>query len=169
VAFALFRRLLALSTATAVLLVGAIGPAHASPPTAASGTFTQEQPTGFSIRFAGPNTIVELATKGSVSGTLTGAFDDSLRLVIHPNGKFTAKGTITCQCAVGGKEGTIALVVVDTGEEVNGVPTFAGRAVITGATGELAGLRGVLEVAGAVDVTTGLSTISYSGQIHLHP
>jgi hypothetical protein len=70
---------------------------------------------------------------------------------------------------VDGKEGTLVLVVVDTGEEVNGVPTFAGRAVITSATGELAGLRGVLEVAGTVDVTTNLSTISYSGQIHFHP
>lgn len=168
-AYAALRRLIALWTATALLLVGAIGAAHASPPTAASGTFTQEAPTGFAIRFAGPNVIVEQATKGSVSGTLTGTFEDSLRVVIHPNGRFTAKGTITCQCAMDGKEGTLALVVVDNGEEINGVPTFAGRAVITGATGELAGLRGVLEVEGAVDQTTGLSTFSYSGQIHLHP
>jgi hypothetical protein len=166
---ALLRRLIALWTATALLLVGAIGAAHASPPAAASGTFTQEATTGFAIRFAGPNVIVEQTTMGSVVGTLAGTFEDSLRVVIHPNGRFTAKGTITCQCTVDDKQGLLAFVVADTGEEVNGVPTFAGRAVITGATGELAGLRGVLEVAGTVDVMTGLSTFDYSGQIHLHP
>jgi hypothetical protein len=168
-AFALLRRLIALWTATALLLGGAIGAAHASPPTAASGTFTQAVVTGLEVRFAGPNAIVEQATIGSVSGTLTGTFEDSLRVVIHPNGTFTAKGTITCQCTVDGKQGTLAFSVADTGEEIDGIPTFAGRAVITGATGELAGLRGVLEVAGAVDATTFLSAYSYSGQIHLHP
>lgn len=164
------RRGVVATAAAVVLLLGAVGVAGASPPTAASATFTQTAQTGFDIRFAGPNVIVEATTEGSVSGTLRGRFEDDIKLVIHPNGLFTAHNRITCECTVAGNEGVLELVVVDTGEEVS--PTtaiFAGSAAITGGTGGLAGLRGVFEVEGTVNLVTGLSIFTLSGQIHFHP
>jgi hypothetical protein len=153
-----------------LLLAGVVGIAQASPPTAASGASTQTQVTGFEIRSAGPNLIFEQTTMGSLSGTLTGDFDDSYRVVIHPNGRFNAQGTITCQCAVEGKSGVLELRLVDSGEIVSpDTAIFAGTAVITGGTGELSDLRGVFAVDGIVDVPSGLATFTYSGQIHFHP
>ena len=153
-----------------LLLVGAVGIAEASPPIAASATFTQTATTDSAVGFAGPNTIIEATNEGSVSGTLNGSFVDDIRVVIHPDGLFTAQGKITCQCVVAGKEGVLELRVVDTGEPVNPTTSiFVGSAVITGATGELVGLHGVMQVEGTVDLVTGLSTYTLSGQIHFDP
>jgi hypothetical protein len=163
-------RLASVWAAVALLLVAVVGVAQASPPTAASASLTQTAPTGFDIRFAGPNVILEQTTVGSVSGDWSGTFEDSLRLVIHPNGKFTAQNRITCACTVDGRSGDLELLVANSGEpDSQGVPTFAGRAVIKGASGELSGLRGVFDVAGTVDLLSGLSTTNLSGQIHFHP
>lgn len=165
------RRAGALVAATLVaLLVGTVGVAQASPPTAAEGTLTHTAITGFDIRTAGPNAIFEQTTVGSFSGTLDGSFEESLRVVAHPTGRFNAKGTISCACTVEGREGIVELVLATSGEIVS--PTTGvveGRFVITGGSGELSGLSGVLDVEGTIDLTTGLVTITYSGQIHLHP
>lgn len=164
------RRLVSAWAAVGVLLVAAVGIAQASPPAAASGTFTQTAHTGAEVRFAGPNTIIAASTVGSVTGTLSGSFADSIKVVIHPNGRFTAHNTITCECTVDGKSGVVELVVVDTGEEVSpDTSVFDGRAVITGASGGLAGLRGVFEIHGTVDISSGLSTWTYSGTVHVDP
>ena len=163
-------RLVSVWAAAALILVTALGVAQASPPTAASATFTQTERTGFDIGFAGPNVIIEQTTVGSVSGDWSGTFEDSLRVVIHPNGKFTAQNRITCACTVDGRSGDLELLVVNTGEpDSQGVPTFAGRAVIKDGTGQLAGLRGVFNVEGTVDLQSELSTTNLSGHIHLHP
>lgn len=141
--------------------------AHASTPTSAAGTFTQTAIRSLAVRVAGRNTILEQASEGSISGTLTGNFDDRLKVVIHPNGTFTAHFTITCECSVGGREGVLEIVAGDRGRLVGpDLATFAGRAVINGATGELAGLRGVLRIEGTVDIPSGLSSYTYSGEIH---
>lgn len=158
----------ALAAVTA-LLVGLVGVAMASPPTAASGTVTQTGIAEFEIRMAGPNVIIEQTTVGVVSGTLSGTFEDSFKVVIHPNGRFTAHGSGSCECTVNGVSGVIQYVTSDSGEEIDGTPTFEGRQVITGATGGLSGLRGVLQIEGTVDPGTGLATINYSGAIHTHP
>lgn len=155
--------------AAAALLIGLMGVAMASPPTAASGAITQEGVTGFDIRFAGPNVILTQSTRGTVSGTLHGTYRDTFRVVIHPNGKFNAHGRLTCECTVDGRSGDLELVVTNTGEEIDGVPTFDGRFVIKRGTGELSGLHGVLTMEGTVDPATSLSTINYSGQIHFDP
>lgn len=162
-------RALATAVAVALFVVAAAGVALGSPPTAASGTVTQEAITGFELRLAGPNIVIEQSTAGSISGTLTGTFEDSFTVVIHPNGRFNAHGTLTCQCRMEGEQGVLELVVTNTGEELTGVPTFEGRFVIKGGTGDLSGLSGVLQFVGTVDVPSGLSTITYSGQVHSHP
>jgi hypothetical protein len=126
--------------------------------------------TSFELRVVGPNTIIEQTAQGSVSGTLSGSEEDSLRVVMRPNGDFAAQAWITCQCTVGGNEGVLELKWVVTGG-LAGPHTlsYQGSAVITGGTGELSGLSGVFEVEGTVDLTTGLSTATYSGQIHSRP
>lgn len=162
-------RTLATAAAVAMVVVAAAGVAVGSLPTAASGTVTQEAITGFELRLAGPNIVIEQSTTGSVSGTLIGTYEDSFTVVIHPDGRFNARGTLTCQCTVGGDQGLLELVVTNTGQEIDGVPTFEGRYVIKGGSGDLSGLSGVLDFGGSVDVPSGLSTITYSGRVHSHP
>jgi hypothetical protein len=72
-------------------------------------------------------------------------------------------------CTVEGKEGLLALVFSDTGETVDGTPTYSGRSVITGGTGELSPFRGILQTEGTVNLTTGLSMTNYSGEIRFLP
>ena len=139
---------------------------HAASRTAATGTFKQNAVTSLEVRQAGPNTILEQKSAGSVSGTLSDSYTDGIRVVIHPNGRFTAHFTIRCECTVAGETGIVELVASDRGEIVG--PTlaaFAGRATITGGTADLADLRGVLEIGGTIDLTSGLSEYTYSGWI----
>lgn len=141
--------------------------AQASPHTDASGTFTQTGVTSLDVWPAGPNIILEQTSKGLVTGTLDGTYEDALRVVIHPNGKFTVKFTIICECTVEGEQGVLQLEATDKGELVSQtLAAFSGRAVITGGTDELFGLRGVLAIEGTVDLVSGLSTYDYSGRIH---
>lgn len=88
------------------------------------------------IGFAGPNLVFEATTVGLFSGTLSGSFEDSVKVVIHPNGRFTAQGTMTCVCTVGGRSGVLEFVVVDTGEQVGSGSTFTGHAAIQQGSGE---------------------------------
>ena len=136
-------------------------------PSPASGAFTQTAVTGLEVGTAGPNTILEQTSEGTVSGTLNGSYQDRLRVVIHPSGRFNAHFTITCQCSVNGESGVLELVASDRGEIVG--PTtavFAGRAVVRGGSDDLSDLRGVLAIEGTVDLVSGLSTYGYSGTIH---
>jgi hypothetical protein len=137
---------------------------------AANGTFTQTAITSLDVKSAGPNTTLDQTSAGVITGTLAGTFEDKLKVVIHPSGKFDAHFTITCVCTVDGKSGVLEIVAGDTGELLS--PTlaaFAGRAVINGGTGALSGLRGVLQIEGTVDVTTGLATYGYTGDLHFDP
>jgi hypothetical protein len=141
----------------------------ASPLTLASGTLMQTGVISEDVPVAGPNTIVELTIAGTINGTLSGTTEDRFRLVIHPNGKFTAQGTTICVCTVEGRSGILELLLTDTGEILDGVPVFKGRWVIRRGRDELSGLRGVLQVEGEVDLMTNLSIIEYSGWIKFHP
>jgi hypothetical protein len=152
-----------------LLMVSGVNTVQASPPTPASGTSTQTGITSFEVRSAGPNVIFEQTTVGSINGTMTGVFQDSYRIVIHPNGHFSAQGTISCNCTVEGKSGVLELKLVDSGQITSpDTAILAGTAVITGGTGELADLRGIFAVEGIVDIQSGLATFTYSGQIHFH-
>lgn len=147
-----------------------VAPVQSAQRVAAAGTYAQTAITSLDARLAGPNTIIEQTSIGSMAGTLSGSFEDEVRVVIHPNGHFNAQFSITCECTVDGRQGVLELGATDTGQLVGpGLATFAGRAVIRSGTGELSGLRGVLEIQGTVDVGSGLSTTSYSGSIHFQP
>ncbi|HSK18911.1 MAG TPA: hypothetical protein VK912_07210 [Longimicrobiales bacterium] len=142
-------------------------PADAAPHMAAAGTFDQTTITSLEFRQAGPNTILDQTSAGSVTGTLTGSYTDELKVVIHSDGRFNAHFTIRCQCMVAGQYGVIDLVASDTGELVSPtVASFKGRAVITGGTADLADLHGVLEIDGTIDLMSGLATYTYAGRIH---
>jgi len=155
--------------AVVAMLGGVVRVAQASPPMDATGTFTQTDVLSEEVRSAGPNVIMELTIGGVATGSLSGIIVDSFTVVIRPNGRFSAHGTVTCVCTVDGQEGVLVLAYSDSGEFVEGTPTFEGRYAIKGGSGELSGLRGVLPMVGQVDLSTGLSTTDYSGQIHFHP
>jgi hypothetical protein len=140
---------------------------HAAPQTAATGTFDQTTITSLNISQAGPNTILEQTSAGAVSGTLSGSYTDDLSVVIHPNGRFNAHFTIRCECTMAGEQGVVEFMASDRGELIG--PTlaaFAGQATITGGTGALSDLRGVLRIEGTIDLVSGLATYTYSGRIH---
>jgi hypothetical protein len=143
--------------------VAANGPPHSS----ASGVFTQTGINSLDIQPAGPNTIIEQTSEGGIVGTLSGSYEDAIRLVIHPDGTFNARFTVICDCTVDGKQGFVYMVATDRGQMVSDTQAiFSGRAVITGGTGELSSLRGVLQIEGMVDLVTGLSEYDYVGWIH---
>ncbi|HEX2166289.1 MAG TPA: hypothetical protein VHG09_03530 [Longimicrobiales bacterium] len=145
----------------------ALNASNASPHINATGTFNQTAITSLVTSQAGPNTTLDQTSSGWISGTLAGSYTDDLKVVIHPNGNFNAHFTIRCECTVGGEQGILNLVASDRGELVSPtLASFSGRATITGGTGDLADLKGVLAIEGTIDVTTGLATYTYSGSIH---
>lgn len=156
------RRVFAGAMVLAVSVASA--PAQASPPEPASGSWSVTAITGFSLSQAGANLVIRQTTEGVVTGTLSGTFTDEISAVLHPNGKATAQGTLTCVCTVGDRSGAIKLVQVSTGD----IPsqTLSGTATITGGIGDLADLRGTFDLEGAVD-PNGLATITYDGRIHV--
>jgi hypothetical protein len=154
----------------AVEAVNEASPSLASVKIAASGSFVQSAITSLDAQTAGGNTILSQTSNGVISGTLSGPFEDDLKVVIHPNGKFNAHFTMTCTCTVDGQSGVLKIVANDGGEMLSpSLAAFAGRSTITGGTGDLSDLRGVLQIEGTVDLTTGLSTYSYSGNLHRQP
>jgi hypothetical protein len=160
------RRLITVLAAIGLLL-SLSGITHGSEPAPASGTFTVSSITSFAIRPVGPNFLIEQTTEGVVSGTLTGTFEDSVKVVVNPTANKVVQsfGSGTCVCTVAGSSGTLEYVLSSRG--AFDAQFFEGRMVITGGTGDLSGLRGVLELEGTVDLN-GLATIDYVGQIHDH-
>ena len=141
-------------------------PAAAKVALAASGTFQQTGVTSVEVGAAGPNTIIEQSATGVVSGTLSGTYEDDVRVIIHPNGTFTTEFTIVCQCEVDGAEGVLEMRARDRGA-ITGPNTasFDGTATIVAGSGDLTGMHGVLRIEGEVDLTSGLSVYSYHGQL----
>lgn len=137
--------------------------AQASPPAAASATMTVTAITGFAATPAGANTFVHQTTEGVFTGALIGTFEDELKGVVHPNGRVTAQGTLTCACTVEGRSGTLTFVQVSSGDFAS--QTLEGRAVITRGTGDLADLHGTFDIEGTVD-SNGLATITFTGRMH---
>jgi hypothetical protein len=152
----------------AIVLVAAPG-AAASPPTEASGTFTTTSATFNSMRSAGGNTIIDVSATLSYTGTFTGTSTLHGSLIFHSDGtgaqfppwraNFHSVEIFTG--TVNGVPGTVTFNLNGSND-----PSGAIKATYTivSATGELAGLHGVLSQVGKIETPSGPFG-TYSGQI----
>jgi hypothetical protein len=146
----------ALATVALVAAPGAV----ASPPTAASGTFTYTSSTFNSIRSAGGNTIIDLSATVSYTGTFTGTSTLQGTLILHANGTANFQDVETFTGTVNGVSGTVTLRLEGHTDRA-GVITASD--VIISATGDLAGLQGVLSEVATLGANGPVGT--YTGQI----
>jgi len=155
---------LLLVTLAAVLAAIAASGAAASPPISASGTLTYQSATFDSIRSAGGNTIIDLSATVAYTGTFNGTSTLHGTLIFHPNGTANFHDIETFTGTVNGVPGTVTF-------NLNGSSDTAGVVsatdVILNASGDLAGLHGVLtEAAVVLDPAVG-PVGTYGGQIQL--
>lgn len=155
---------LLLVTLAAVLAAIAASGAAASPPISASGTLTYQSATFDSIRSAGGNTIIDLSATVAYTGTFNGTSTLHGTLIFHPNGTANFHDIETFTGTVNGVPGTVMF-------NLNGSSDTAGVVsatdVILNASGDLAGLHGVLtEAAVVLDPAVG-PVGTYGGQIEL--
>jgi Protein of unknown function (DUF3224) len=151
-------RLLVVAVAALLAAVAASG-AAASPPISASGTFTYTSSTFNSIQEAGGNLIIDLSSTVSYTGTFTGTATLHGTLIFHANGTATFQDVETFTGTVNGVPGTVTLRL--DGHNRAGVITATD--VIISATGELAGLHGVLSEVATLGAEGPVGT--YSGEI----
>ncbi len=142
-----------------VALVAAPG-AVASPPTAASGTFTYTSSTFNSIRSAGGNTFIDLSATVSYTGTFSGISTVQGTLIIHADGSANFYDVETFTGTVNGVTGTVTFNL--TGRNGPSVDIGATDTIVS-ATGDLAGLHGVLSEVATLGANGPIGT--YSGQI----
>jgi hypothetical protein len=146
----------ALATVALVAAPGAV----ASPPTAASGTFTYTSSTFNSIRSAGGNTIIDLSATVSYTGTFSGTSTVQGTLIIHADGSANFYDVETFTGTVNGVTGTVTFNL--TGRNGPSVDIGATDTIVS-ATGDLAGLHGVLSEVATLGANGPIGT--YSGQI----
>jgi Protein of unknown function (DUF3224) len=154
-------RLLLVTTVALVAAVAASG-ASASPPLAASGTFTYTSSTFNSIQEAGGNVIIDLSATVSYTGTFTGTSTVEGTLVFHADGSANFHDVETFMGTVNGVSGTVTFDL--TGRNGPGFMNFHATDAIISASGGLAGLHGVLSWKG---VTLGANgpVGTYSGEL----
>src|SRR6059058_1073176 len=146
-----------------VVLLGAVAAsgAAASPPISASGTFTYQSSTFNSVRSAGGNTIIDLSATVAYTGTFTGTSTLHGTLIFHTNGTANFHDIETFTGTVNGVPGTVTFNLNGSADAALAVHATA---TIIGASGDLAGLHGVLHEVGTVIVPTG-PVGTYSGKI----
>jgi len=119
--------------------------AAASPPTLASGTVGNTSASFNSVRAADGNLIVELTATAAYTGTFTGTSTINGRLIVHADGSASFHDVEIFTGTVNGVPGTVTF-------ELNGSNDAAlevqATATIIDASGELAGLHGVLHEVG---------------------
>ena len=147
----------ALATVALVAAPGAV----ASPPTAASGTFTYTSSSFNSIRLAGGNTIIDLSATVSYTGTFSGTSTVEGILIFHADGSANFHDVETFTGTVNDVPGTVTL---DLNGSNDSTLVVHATATIVSASGGLAGLHGVLHEVGTVVIPTG-PVNTYSGQI----
>ena len=137
--------------------------ASASPPVAASGTFTYTSSTFNSIREAGGNVIIDLSATVSYTGTLTGTSTLHGTLILHANGSANFHDVETFTGTVNGVSGTVTFDL--TGGNGPGFTNFHATDTIISASGGLAGLHGVLNWEGVTLRMPNGPFGTYNGQI----
>src|SRR5438876_11851185 len=153
-------RLLLVAVVVLLAAVTASG-AAASPPISASGTLTYQSATFNSIRSAGGNTIIDLGATVAYTGTFSGTSTLHGTLILHPNGTANFHDVDTFTGTVNGVPGTVTFNLNGSNDAALAVHATA---TIIGASGDLAGLHGVLHEVGTVIVPTG-PVGTYSGKI----
>jgi Protein of unknown function (DUF3224) len=155
----------ALVTVALVVMPGAV----AAPPTEASGTFTTTSATFNSMREVGGNTIIDLSSTIAYTGTFTGTSAVHGLLIFHSDGvgpqfppwRANFHDVEVFTGTVNGVPGTVTFNLNGSSD-----PSGAIKATdtIVSATGELAGLHGVLSQVGKIETPSGPFG-TYSGQI----
>jgi len=137
-------RRLALASILVVVLVGfATGPAAASPPKTASGTFSFLSDAFTPIRNAGANSFWLEQASRSYDGDLVGVASD-VDVFVARGDHFRAHGTETCtDCTIGGRgPGDFTAVFTYEGASNATGFTYSGHLTFLGGTGGLSGLHG---------------------------
>jgi hypothetical protein len=149
----------ALATVALVAAPGAV----ASPPTAASGTFTYLSSTFNSVRSDGGNLIVDLSATVSYTGTFSGTSTVEGTLIIHADGSANFHDLETFTGTVNGVSGTVTFDL--TGGNGPGFTDFHATDTVISASGGLAGLHGVLNWEGVTLQMPNGPFGTYTGQI----
>lgn len=146
-----------------VLVVGAVGTsgAEASPPTPASGTVGNTSATFNSVRVAGGNLIIGLTATAAYTGTFTGTSTIRGILIVRADGSATFHDIAVFTGTVNGVPGTVTFNLNGSNDASLAVHATA---TIIDATGDLAGLHGVLHEVGTVVPPNG-PVGTYSGLI----
>ena len=152
--------LLVSALAVAAIGLGATG-ASASPPAAASGTYSYTESWFDSFRTAGGNTIIGLRATVEYTGTFTGSSTVHGTIVVHADGSANFHDVETFSGTVNGVPGTVTFNLTGSNDAALDVKI---NSTIVGATGDLAGLRGVLRLGGTVVFPQG-PTGTYSGMV----
>jgi hypothetical protein len=155
------RRFCLLVPVVVLFTVFGITGATASPPSSASGTFTYTSSTFNSIREAGGNLIIDLSATVSYTGTFAGTSTVNGTLILHPDGSANFHDVEVFTGTVNGVAGTVTFNLA--GRNDAAINLKATNTIVS-ATGELAGLHGVLSMVGSVRIPQGPFG-TYSGQL----
>jgi Protein of unknown function (DUF3224) len=153
----------------AVFAAAGVTGAAASPPTEASGTFTTTSATFNSMREVGGNTIIDLSSTIAYTGTFTGTSTVHGLLIFHSDGvgpqfppwRANFHDVEIFTGTVNGVPGTVTFNLNGSSDPSGAVK---GTDTIVSATGELAGLHGVLSQVGKIETPSGPFG-TYTGQI----
>jgi hypothetical protein len=160
--------LMVFAALAAIALVATSG-APASPPIPASGTFTTTSATFNSMREVGGNTIIDLSSTIAYTGTFTGTSTVHGLLIFHSDGvgpqfppwRANFHDVEIFTGTVNGVPGTVTFNLNGSNDPSGAVK---GTYTIVSATGELAGLHGVLSQVGKIETPSGPFG-TYTGQI----
>jgi hypothetical protein len=155
-------RLLIVTTVALFAAVATSG-ASASPPTAASGTFTYLSSTFNSVRPDGGNVIIDLSATVSYTGTFSGTSTVEGTLIFHADGSANFHDVETFTGTVNGVSGTVTFDL--TGGNGPGFTDFHATDTIISASGGLAGLHGVLNWEGVTLRMPNGPFGTYSGEL----
>jgi hypothetical protein len=127
----------------------------------ASGTFTTASLISFDlVRSAGGNDFIDVVGTTSWTGTFSGTSTEVTSLIFHPDGSANFHGVSTFTGTVNGVAGTVTFEL--SGRNGPDLDLRATAAIIS-ASGDLAGLHGVVTWQGTVGDNGPLGT--YSGRV----
>jgi Protein of unknown function (DUF3224) len=153
-----------------LLLIGMAGKGSAaSLPTSASGTLTTTSASFDSVRMEGGNMIIELSSTVAYTGTFNGTSTVHGILIFHSGGTGVQfppwrANFHDVEIFTGKVNGVAGTVTFDLNGSNDPTSAFKATQTIVTATGDLAGLRGVLSQVGTIG--PGGPAGTYTGQIH---